>query len=366
MTKKKMRFFYPVYLSFITGALLLCIDDSAPAQSCGDDVCTDLNFYHTGAEPDCFCAAMRSCVFECGEGEGEGSGQTANRMVFATNLNFPHAKNMADKYADARSELPPDDAELQTYDQFWYFNYNRVNCGGAELAWAEAAARWFLEKKSKLGRVELILDGRAASSTGYGGNKVNINFFENTRANFARRGGGLFVGTDHHGPAGFETGCVNVIAVKLNFDLFYGDSPGPRAIVDFENPLMSWPQDATYALPTTEVQTINGKKYDRYINDHTTTGTVAANLQANGMFLCPVAFHGSNINAPAVSSTICGSQSADKDRISHLQILHKRWRSLGCCKSCGRNTRTILLAMENKGSGKHCMEETFKCGGGFR
>ena len=326
----------------ILGVFFLFVPDGALAQACGDDVCKDLNFYHPGAEPDCSalrCAAVCSSA-DKKEKEKEGSEQIANRIVFASIYPYPHAQSIATKYYSSNSASPPNDAELQTFDQFWFFSYNRGGCSGSELAWAEAAARWFVEKKSKSGRLELMLDGRTISSSRYGNTPENINFFENIRANFASRGGGLFLGADDQPNPPKKTSCVNYVAAKLDVGLFHGNSPGPRAIVDFENPLMSLPQDATYALSTNAVQSINGKKYDRYINDHSSTSTVAANLQASGIFLCPVAFHGRNINEPAVSSTICGSLS--------LQINIESPDCASCIKR-GDNSAVAVVAVETLG-----------------
>jgi hypothetical protein len=203
--------------------------------------------------------------------------------------------------------------DYASFDQVWVYDLSTLADNNAnQLANYSNIAAWFNGLSDD--EDNLILDGRIISSAPFWTNANTMTpedaWIRNYATQLSSRGGGLVLGTDHDV---FQNGINNINAgIGVSpFSGFFGQFPTSQAVVDLLSPLAIGLTfdvcDANAAL--------------RCINDNSTTGFVAAGLQANGLTLTPVAYHGTTstaFNNAAVSSTMgsptfgtCGGPGQD-------------------------------------------------------
>ena len=288
--------------------LLLAVVGQGSQDCDSSSVCRE-GEYHPGKEPLCrptgclpFCSDSNSSKYS----DRETRENETNVLLVHLNGHATYAASVfqqiqavaAASQSVLLSAVPQD---LSPFTQIWIHDTSAGSGGmNADKATFERLADWYIQRKQATGLGEIIADGRILSSGYAPGNPlVYRNYFYNLK----RGGGGLVLGTDHdvfaHG--------INFACRRLGISDFTGNHPGPRMVVDDESPLMSYPSDVSKAASASETAVINGRTYDRVVQDHTSTGTSPANEQPNGMFFFAVGFHGGNINAPGISSTIRGS-----------------------------------------------------------
>lgn len=186
--------------------------------------------------------------------------------------------------------------DLSVYDQVWVYDLvTGADNSATQNANYQSIANWFnaLAPADK----NLITDGRIISSapnwTNAGGFPPENAWIQNYAAQLSLNGGGLVLGTDHNDyHAGINT--INSLIGIDPFFGFFGQFPTSQAQVDVASPLFVpiGPCTANPSLPC--------------INDNSTTGFVPTGLQPNGLFLTPVAYHGTTSTAfdnAAVSAT---------------------------------------------------------------
>ncbi|MEO0869867.1 MAG: hypothetical protein AAFY17_15805 [Cyanobacteria bacterium J06642_11] len=195
--------------------------------------------------------------------------------------------------------------DYDSFDQIWVYDlFVGANNNSIQAENYAGIANWFNDRADQ--DQNLIADGRIISSTSVWYNANGMPSEEQWIQNYAlqldSRGGGLVLGTDHATPGqptgGFVNGINEINAlIDINpFSGFFGDVPGSQALVDDQSPLFIDGLDACRTSPG-----------DPCINDNSTTGFAPAGLQPNGLFLTPVAYHGTTSSAfdnAAVSSTI--------------------------------------------------------------
>eukprot|EP00949_MAST-11_sp_MAST-11-sp1_P003588 g3588.t1 len=305
-----------VWKALLLQLLLLCHGagsaKAAELRSCDDGLCRHSDFYHSGVYPSCSSSPL-ACQSVCGADLKRKANRTkillvdafdypgypdvGQTIIYPMLVDFVGADNVT--YTTDKVD-PPSLRELRVYTQIFFISLHACRTAG----WPAAVAAWYKERRQIEGSGELIFDGRLYSSIWKTNTRPpNQKFLNNIVYNLQKRGGGLYIATDHN----CCHSCVNELNEKLGISSFYGDHRGRGIVVDTDNPIFSVPFDATFPAIPSEVVEINGKVYDRVLYDDSTTGIAPANEQPGGDFLFPLAFHGGNINTPGISSTISGS-----------------------------------------------------------
>ena len=193
--------------------------------------------------------------------------------------------------------------DYNTFDQIWVYDLMLgANNNATQAANYTGISNWFNNKADK----NLIVDGRIISSASFWTNANAMSSEEAWIQNYALQlenlGGGLVLGTDHATPgqpSGVFVDGINEInsSIGINpFSGFFGSFPTSQALVDPLSPLFVSSLDACRASAS-----------DQCINDNSTTSFAPAGAQPGGLFLTPVAYHGtvsSAFNNAAVASTI--------------------------------------------------------------
>lgn len=200
--------------------------------------------------------------------------------------------------------------DISGFDQVWVYDLSFQSDDNVhQLANYSTLADWYNTRASTT--KNLITDGRIVSSADYwinlptsGGLPYETSWIQNYALQLDARGGGLVLGTDHNVFAdGINT--INQLIGIGNFTGYYYSSPF-QAFVDEESPF--------YLSSLGNCQADPGKKC---INDNSSTSFVPTGLQANGQFLTPVAWHGSDaFGLAAVSSTIGSPTFGTEDPVS--------------------------------------------------
>ncbi|MEM8637808.1 MAG: PEP-CTERM sorting domain-containing protein [Cyanobacteria bacterium P01_G01_bin.54] len=197
-----------------------------------------------------------------------------------------------------------DDAIYDDYDDFdqiWVYDLEvGANNNTTQAANYAGIANWFNNRKQQ----NLITDGRIISSGRRWTNRNRMSsetpWIQNYALQLASRGGGLVLGTDHASPgqpSGVFVDGINEINAMIGinpFHSFFGSSPY-QASVDAQSPL---------AVASLDHCRAGGGSC---INDNSSTSFAPAGEQPSGLFLTPVAYHGTTSTAfenAAVSSTI--------------------------------------------------------------
>jgi hypothetical protein len=193
--------------------------------------------------------------------------------------------------------------DYDDFDQVWVYDLMvGANNNNTQMANYQNIADWFNNRKDQ----NLIVDGRIISSasgwTNANGMSSERPWIQNYALQLANRGGGLVLGTDHASPgqpSGVYVDGINEINQQIGinpFHSFFGSYPSSQAAVDPLSPLFVSGLDACRNVPTNPC-----------INDNSTTSFAPAGEQPGGLFLTPVAYHGTTISAfenAAVASTI--------------------------------------------------------------
>lgn len=186
--------------------------------------------------------------------------------------------------------------DFDDFDQVWVYDLTTgANDGPTLTANYNHIADWYNDRDDQ----NLIVDGRIVSSADSwtsrstsAGAPPETAWIQNYAIQLDLRGGGLVLGTDH--ATAFTEG-INVINELIGihpFTGFYYAQP-LQAIVDTASPL---------GVSTWDCPTLPGSKC---INDNSSTSFVPTNLQPNGQFLTPVAWHGTTaFDNAAVAATI--------------------------------------------------------------
>jgi len=191
--------------------------------------------------------------------------------------------------------------DYDTFDQIWVYDIQLgTNNNAIQAANYAGIASWFNNREDK----NLIVDGRIVSSarafTDFNTMSPEETWIQNYALQLDSRGGGLVLGTDHaaHGlPWGGYVDGINQINAQIGINPFsghFGSFPY-QASVDPLSPL--------FVSDLDNCRISNGY----CINDNSTTSFAPAGEQPNGLFLTPVAYHGSTSSAfehTAVASTI--------------------------------------------------------------
>ena len=184
--------------------------------------------------------------------------------------------------------------DFSSYSQVWVYDLTTgLDNSANQTANYTNIANWYNGLTDK----NLITDGRIISSAPFwttaGGFPAEDAWIQNYADQLELNGGGLVLGTDHDEfQAGINT--INSLIGINPFSGFFGSFPTSQAQVDALSPLYVAIGScvASPALPC--------------INDNSTTGFVPTGLQPNGLFLTPVAYHGTTSTAfanAAVSAT---------------------------------------------------------------
>ena len=190
--------------------------------------------------------------------------------------------------------------DFSSYSQVWVYDLvTGANNSSTQQANYANIANWFNARSEK----SLIADSRIISSsarwTDLGGSRPGLGtggepeWIQNYAAQLDGVGGGLVLGTDHNA---YHSG-INTINDLIGIDRFTGfyDTPPLEAYVDPASPLYVGALENCTFDPT-----------QKCINDNSSTGFAPTGLQASGMYLTPVAYHGSVTDAfdlAAVSAT---------------------------------------------------------------
>ncbi len=188
--------------------------------------------------------------------------------------------------------------DLANFDQIWVYDLNTGPDNNAfQTSNYTNIANWYNARTDK----NLIVDGRIVSSADSwiarptsNGAPSETPWIQNYATQLDLRGGGLVLGTDH--ATAFTQG-INEINSQIGinpFTGFYFTQP-LQAVVDTASPL---------GVSTWDCPTLPGSKC---INDNSSTSFVPTNLQPNGQFLTPAAWHGTISTAfdnAAVATTI--------------------------------------------------------------
>jgi hypothetical protein len=192
--------------------------------------------------------------------------------------------------------------DYDSFDQIWVYDLSvGANNNAIQAANYSEIANWFNRRAEQ----NLVADGRILSSsspyTRRNGMSSEAAWIQNYALQLKSRGGGLVLGTDHASPSqsrGAFVDGINEINAQINinpFSGFFGTFPY-QAIVDTQSPLYVSGLDTCFASPNHSC-----------INDNSTTSFAPSGEQPNGLFLTPVAYHGTESTAfdnAAVSSTI--------------------------------------------------------------
>ena len=178
--------------------------------------------------------------------------------------------------------------DYASFDQVWVYDLSAAaDLGANQVANYTNIGAWYNGLSDD--EDNLILDGRIISSAPFWTNANTMTpedaWIRNYATQLSARGGGLVLGTDHDE---YQSGINNInAAINVSpFFGFFGSYPTSQAVVDTLSPLSIGTLDACDANAAL-----------RCINDNSTTGFVAAGLQANGQTLTPVAYHGAVLNA---------------------------------------------------------------------
>ena len=192
--------------------------------------------------------------------------------------------------------------DYDNFDQVWVYDlFAGANNNATQAANYEGIANWFNTRTDQ----NLIVDGRIISSSSFWTNANAMSseaaWIQNYALQLDSRGGGLVLGTDHATPGqpsgGFVDG-INEINARIGinpFSSFFGSFPTSQALVDPLSPLFVSSLDNCRTVPSAQC-----------INDNSTTSFALAGEQPNGLFLTPVAYHGTVSSAfdnAAVAST---------------------------------------------------------------
>jgi hypothetical protein len=182
--------------------------------------------------------------------------------------------------------------DFNAFDQVWVYDLSFAADNTANMLGNYTNLATYFNGLSAADK-NVIVDGRIISSApNWAGGAGEVAWIQNYANQLEARGGGLVLGTDHND---YHAG-INTINTLMGFNLFSGFFPGPQALVDDQSPLFVAGLAACAAAPT-----------EKCINDNSTTGFVPTGLQPNGLFLTPVAYHGTTSTAfanAAVASTI--------------------------------------------------------------
>ncbi|MGB0564409.1 MAG: PEP-CTERM sorting domain-containing protein [Spirulinaceae cyanobacterium] len=194
--------------------------------------------------------------------------------------------------------------DYDAFDQIWVYDLEvGTNNNATQAANYAGIADWFNNRKKQ----NLITDGRIISSMTRWTNQNQMSseapWIQNYALQLASRGGGLVLGTDHASPgqpSGVFVDGINEINTMIGINPFHGffGSYPYQASVDIESPLAISGLDSC--------RTGSGS----CINDNSSTSFAPTGEQPNGLFLTPVAYHGTTSSAfenAAVSSTIGSS-----------------------------------------------------------
>lgn len=183
------------------------------------------------------------------------------------------------------------------YEQIFVYDLSssRDDNSSTQLANYSGIANWYNGLQNK----NLILDSRIVSSystwTNANAMPAEDIWIQNYSTQLDIYGGGLVLGTDHHS---FQSG-INIINAQIGINPFYGilgTYPTSQAVVDVDSPFY--------------VSGLANCRFDTSlycINNNSTPGLVATNIQPNGQYLYPVAFDDASpfsTNRAVVSSTI--------------------------------------------------------------
>ncbi len=191
--------------------------------------------------------------------------------------------------------------DYDAFDQIWVYDLE----GGANNNAIQAAnyagiASWFNNRTNQ----NLIADGRIISSASYWINRNGMSseaaWIQNYALQLDSRGGGLVLGTDHAAlgkSSGEFVDGINEINAQIGINPFSSQfySFPYQASVDPLSPL--------FVSDLDNCRISDGS----CINDNSSTSFAPTGEQPNGLFLTPVAYHGSTSSAfenAAVASTI--------------------------------------------------------------
>jgi PEP-CTERM motif len=186
-------------------------------------------------------------------------------------------------------------SDLDTFDQIWVYDLTpAVDNSPTQVANYHNIADWYAAQTNQ----NLIVDGRIISSsdswTGLAtsnGAPQETNWIQNYAIQLDLRGGGLVLGTDHSPDYTFGINTINSLIGINPFQGFYYTEP-LQAVVDTASPL---------GISTWDCPTLPGNKC---INDNSSTSIVPFNTQPNGQTLFPIAWHGGEIDKPAVAASL--------------------------------------------------------------
>ena len=213
-------------------------------------------------------------------------------------VNYLTAGGHTVDYVDLNASIITD---FSAYSQVWVYDLVvGANQSANQMANYANIAAWY----NGLTDPNLIADARIISSSyrwtdrtnglGTGGEPEWIqNYADQIEAANGGTGKGMVLGTDHDA---FQSGINSInAAIGINpFTGYYYTSP----LEAFVDPLSS------LYVPSLETCTSDASK--QCVNDNSSTGFAPANLQPNGQYLTPVAYHGTVSDAyelTAVSST---------------------------------------------------------------
>lgn len=192
--------------------------------------------------------------------------------------------------------------DYDKFDQIWVYDLELgTNNSTTQMANYAGIANWFNNRQEQ----NLIADGRILSSAMAHTNQMSSEtpWIQNYAIQLANLGGGLVLGTDH-AASGQSSGVfvdgINEINAMIGITPFSGNFGGStsQASVDANSPLAIDSLD--------DCRSGDGL----CINDSTSTSFAPAGEQPGGLFLTPVAYHGTTSTAfssAAVSSTISSS-----------------------------------------------------------
>ena len=191
--------------------------------------------------------------------------------------------------------------DYNSFDQVFVYDLShQADLSSNQVANYNNIGNWY----NGLDNKNLILDGRIISSAPSwtpSSMPSEEAWIQNYATQLQLRGGGLVLGTDHNA---YHSG-INTINSVINVNPFYGyiNQYPYQAFVDPNSPL-AIPGLATCLTDPSQI----------CINDNSSTGIVATNLQANGQLLTPVAYHGTGTSQAwdqAAVSTTMGSITFD-------------------------------------------------------
>lgn len=194
--------------------------------------------------------------------------------------------------------------DYDSFDQIWVYDLDvGSNDSAVQMANYAAIANWFNSRAED--EQNLIADGRILSSTESRTTVSEIPWLQNYAVQLQAVGGGLVLGTDHADEgqsSGVFVDGINHINSLMGLNPFRDKYLGSEAVVDPESPLFLSNLASCTAAPDLSC-----------IRSVTSTSFAPAGEQPSGLYLSPVAFHGTTSTAhenAAVSTTFVSSTFA--------------------------------------------------------